>query len=225
MCHRVTLTTIWTNTHLGEDVSLMISCCVRVCSILRMYEHTHESGILCIASVEASLWIWKKQLLYFNLCFIVWCQLFNCQKTVNWERRGWRQRERQWRDAKDEMKRQKEGEREDCYFPRRKPVTIHCCSSNCSSEGQSGNFNTRFSNLRAMSEGDLQFSAEYLNFAPFYQQDVDFCEEHLYTREQCWSGAYKRKTWHWLVLSTVNGKVKKKKYLTVSVVIIHIAVL
>lgn len=162
MCHRVTLTTIWTNTHLGEDVSLMISCCVRVCSILRMYEHTHESGILCIASVEASLWIWKKQLLYFNLCFIVWCQLFNCQKTVNWERRGWRQRERQWRDAKDEMKRQKEGEREDCYFPLRKPVTIHCCSSNCSSEGQSGNFNTRFSNLRAMSEGDLQFQRSIL---------------------------------------------------------------
>lgn len=184
MCHRVTLTTIWTNTHLGEDVSLMISCCVRVCSILRMYEHTHESGILCIASVEASQWIWKKQLLYFNLCFIVWCQLFNCQKTVNWERRGWRQRERQWRDAKDEMKRQKEGEREDCYFPLRKPVTIHCCSSNCSSEGQSGNFNTRFSNLWAMSEGDLQFSAEYLNFATFYQQDVDVCEEHLYTWEQ-----------------------------------------
>lgn len=162
MCHRVTLTTIWTNTHLGEDVSLMISCCVRVCSILRMYEHTHESGILCIASVEASLWIWKKQLLYFNLCFIVWCQLFNCQKTVNWERRGWRQRERQWRDAKDEMKRQKEGEREDCYFPLRKPVTIHCCSSNCSSEGQSGNFNTRFSNLRAMSERDLQFQRSIL---------------------------------------------------------------
>lgn len=162
MCHRVTLTTIWTNTHLGEDVSLMISCCVRVCSILRMYEHTHESGILCIASVEASQWIWKKQLLYFNLCFIVWCQLFNCQKTVNWERRGWRQRERQWRDAKDEMKRQKEGEREDCYFPLRKPVTIHCCSSNCSSEGQSGNFNTRFSNLRAMSERDLQFQRSIL---------------------------------------------------------------
>lgn len=162
MCHRVTLTTIWTNTHLREDVSLMISCCVRVCSILRMYEHTHESGILCIASVEASLWIWKKQLLYFHLCFIVWCQLFNCQKTVNWERRGWRQRERQWRDAKDEMKRQKEGEREDCYFPLRKPVTIHCCSSNCSSEGQSGNFNTRFSNLRAMSEGDLQFRRSIL---------------------------------------------------------------